>query len=73
MVIRYFKIAAPVVDALNTPIAAALAPKKKGALRAEVAQDSCARMRCDAAAASISPNPLQMRVSETRQPKNRQK
>jgi uncharacterized protein (TIGR02453 family) len=28
-VIRYFKIAAPVVDALNTPIAAALTPKKK--------------------------------------------
>jgi uncharacterized protein (TIGR02453 family) len=28
-VIRYFKIAAPVVDALNTPIAAAQAPKKK--------------------------------------------
>jgi uncharacterized protein (TIGR02453 family) len=27
--IRYFKIAAPVVDALNTPIAAAQAPKKK--------------------------------------------
>jgi len=27
-VIRYFKIAAPVVDALNTPIAAALAPKR---------------------------------------------
>jgi uncharacterized protein (TIGR02453 family) len=27
--IRYFKIAAPVVDALNTPIAAALAPKRK--------------------------------------------
>jgi uncharacterized protein (TIGR02453 family) len=28
-VIRYFKLAAPVVDALNTPIAAALAPRKK--------------------------------------------
>jgi uncharacterized protein (TIGR02453 family) len=28
-VIRYFKLAAPVVDALNTPIAATLAPKKK--------------------------------------------
>jgi uncharacterized protein (TIGR02453 family) len=28
-VIRYFKIAAPVVDALNTPIAAALTPKRK--------------------------------------------
>ena len=28
-VIRHFKLAAPVVDALNTPIAAALAPKKK--------------------------------------------
>jgi uncharacterized protein (TIGR02453 family) len=27
--VRYFKLAAPVVDALNTPIAAALAPKKK--------------------------------------------
>ncbi len=27
--IRYFKIAMPVVDALNTPIAAALAPKRK--------------------------------------------
>lgn len=27
--IRYFKIAAPVVDALNTPIAAAYAPRKK--------------------------------------------
>ncbi len=29
VVIRYFKIAAPVVDALNTPIAAALKPKRK--------------------------------------------
>jgi uncharacterized protein (TIGR02453 family) len=29
IVVRYFKIAAPVVDALNTPIAAAQAPKKK--------------------------------------------
>ena len=29
VVIRYFKIAAPVVDALNTPLAAALAPKRK--------------------------------------------
>ena len=29
VVIRYFKVAAPVVDALNTPIAAALAPKRK--------------------------------------------
>jgi len=28
-VVRYYKIAAPVVDALNTPIAAAQAPKKK--------------------------------------------
>jgi uncharacterized protein (TIGR02453 family) len=28
-IIRYFKRAAPVVDALNTPIAAALTPKKK--------------------------------------------
>jgi uncharacterized protein (TIGR02453 family) len=28
-VTRYFKLAAPVVDALNTPIAAALKPKKK--------------------------------------------
>ena len=28
-VIRYFRIAAPVVDALNMPIAAALVPKKK--------------------------------------------
>jgi uncharacterized protein (TIGR02453 family) len=28
-VVRYFRIAAPVVDALNTPIAAALAPKKR--------------------------------------------
>lgn len=28
-VIRYFKLAAPVVDALNTPIAAALKPKRK--------------------------------------------
>jgi uncharacterized protein (DUF2461 family) len=27
--IRHFKIAAPVVDALNTPIAAAQAPKRK--------------------------------------------
>jgi uncharacterized protein (DUF2461 family) len=27
--IRYFRLAAPVVDALNTPIAAALAPRKK--------------------------------------------
>jgi uncharacterized protein (TIGR02453 family) len=29
IIIRYFKLAAPVVDALNTPIAATLAPKKK--------------------------------------------
>lgn len=28
-IVRYFRIAAPVVDALNTPIAAAQAPKKK--------------------------------------------
>jgi uncharacterized protein (TIGR02453 family) len=28
-IIRYFRLAAPVVDALNTPIAAALMPKKK--------------------------------------------
>jgi uncharacterized protein (TIGR02453 family) len=28
-VIRHFKLAAPIVDALNTPIAAALAPKRK--------------------------------------------
>ena len=29
VVIRHFRLAAPIVDALNTPIAAALAPKKK--------------------------------------------
>ena len=29
VLVRHFKLAAPVVDALNTPIAAALAPKKK--------------------------------------------
>jgi len=29
VVIRYFKVAAPIVDALNTPIAALFAPKKK--------------------------------------------
>jgi uncharacterized protein (TIGR02453 family) len=29
VIIRHFKLAAPVVDALNTPVAAALAPKKK--------------------------------------------
>jgi uncharacterized protein (TIGR02453 family) len=29
VIIRHFKIAAPIVDALNTPIAAAQAPKKK--------------------------------------------
>src|SRR5271157_4793167 len=29
VVIRHFRLAAPVVDALNTPIAATLAPKKK--------------------------------------------
>ncbi len=29
VVIRYFKIAAPVVDALNTPLAAVLKPKRK--------------------------------------------
>lgn len=29
VIIRHFKIAAPVVDALNTPIAAALAPRKR--------------------------------------------
>jgi hypothetical protein len=27
--IRYFRLAAPVVEALNTPIAASLAPRKK--------------------------------------------
>jgi uncharacterized protein (DUF2461 family) len=29
IVIKHFRLAAPVVDALNTPIAAALKPKKK--------------------------------------------
>ena len=29
MIIRHFKLAAPIVDALNTPLAAAFAPKKK--------------------------------------------
>jgi len=29
VIIRYFKVAAPVVDALNTPLAAALVPKKR--------------------------------------------
>jgi uncharacterized protein (TIGR02453 family) len=29
VIIRYFKLAAPIVDALNTPIAATAAPKKK--------------------------------------------
>ena len=29
VIIRHFKLAAPIVDALNAPIAAALAPKKK--------------------------------------------
>src|ERR1700733_4560964 len=29
IVMRHFRLAAPIVDALNTPIAAALAPKKK--------------------------------------------
>ena len=29
VLIRYFKVAAPVVDALNTPLAAALLPKKR--------------------------------------------
>ena len=29
VIIRHFKLAAPVVDALNTPIAAALAPRRK--------------------------------------------
>ena len=29
VVIRYFKLAAPIVDALNTPIAAAMPPKRK--------------------------------------------
>ena len=29
VIIRHFKLAAPIVDALNTPLAAALAPKKK--------------------------------------------
>ncbi len=37
VVIRHFKIAAPVVDALNTPIAAALATEEKGAFRAALA------------------------------------
>jgi uncharacterized protein (DUF2461 family) len=29
VLIRHFRLATPVVDALNTPIAAALAPRKK--------------------------------------------
>jgi uncharacterized protein (DUF2461 family) len=29
VVIRYFKVASPVVDALNTPIAASLTPKRR--------------------------------------------
>ena len=29
LVIRHFRLAAPIVDALNTPIAASLAPKKR--------------------------------------------
>ena len=29
VIIRYFKVAAPVVDALNTPLAAALASRKR--------------------------------------------
>src|SRR5436309_3575741 len=29
VIIRHFRLAAPIVDALNTPIAAAAAPKKK--------------------------------------------
>ncbi|MFZ0336578.1 MAG: DUF2461 family protein, partial [Terracidiphilus sp.] len=29
VIIRYFKVAAPVVDALNTPLAAAFVPKKR--------------------------------------------
>jgi uncharacterized protein (DUF2461 family) len=29
VLIRYFKVAAPVVDALNTPLAAAFVPKKR--------------------------------------------
>ena len=28
-IVRHFRIVAPVIDALNTPIAAALAPKRK--------------------------------------------
>ncbi len=29
VIVRYFKVAAPVVDALNTPLAAAFVPKKR--------------------------------------------
>jgi hypothetical protein len=29
VIIRHFRLAAPIVDALNTPIAASLAPKKR--------------------------------------------
>jgi hypothetical protein len=29
VIIRYFKVVAPVVDALNTPLAAAFVPKKR--------------------------------------------
>jgi hypothetical protein len=29
VILRHFKLAAPIVDALNTPVAEALAPKKK--------------------------------------------
>ena len=29
VIIRYFKVAAPVVDALNTPLAAAFVPKRR--------------------------------------------
>ena len=33
VVIKHFKLLAPMVDALNTPIAAAAAPKQEGAFR----------------------------------------
>jgi len=29
VIVRYFQVAAPVVDALNTPLAAAFVPKKR--------------------------------------------
>ncbi len=40
VIIRYFKVAAPVVDALNTPLAAAFVPRKRVLFRPALSRGS---------------------------------